>query len=358
MIVSCPACDKDLVVAATVKPPAELQCKRCSAKARISVKIDLIQRGQASPSTTLPSPNPKLVLVAVEGEVTNEMITEILSEGGFEVVSTHSGDETFRQMCERRPVVSVIDVGIPKIFESGVLKTETEEGLEDGLKDLKIILLSSIHNTTRYKREPEALYGASDYIERHHIEDGLLSKVMNLVKGSQGDYVSLVEEAAPVAQSPPDPPPVKTTPVDKVSVEPAVMEPPAVQPPSVEPAAVVPPPVETAHLESPPLEQPPVTAPAAPRPSGKQEGSKGDLSSHDMAKRLARLIISDIALYNQKRIQEGIRNGTIREVLKDELEEGHKLYRSRIPSELYDGTNYYEEAISDFIRKQKDKIKG
>lgn len=353
MILLCPACDKDLVVTATEKPPVEIKCSHCSARAKISITIDLVEKSQDSSSVVFPAPNSKLILVAVEGEVTNEIISEILSEGGFEVISTISGDETLRQMCERRPVVSIIDVGIPKVFESVLPKTDTEAGL----KDLGIILLSSIHNKTRYKREPETLYGADDHIERHHIEDRLLSKVISLVKGLQGDYVVMPEKSGPTAAPLPEQAPVEPVGLPPASVEPALVEAPSIEVPPVDPA-VVETPAEPSPLSPVSEESPSEAVPVSPEPSVKKETPRGDLSSHDNAKRLARLIVSDIALYNQKRIEEGIKNGTVRELLKDELEEGQKLYTSRVPGDVNDGTNYYEEAISDFIQKQKDKIKG
>lgn len=79
----------------------------------------------------------------------------------------------------------------------------------------------------------------------------------------------------------------------------------------------------------------------------------GNQAAHDAAKRLARIIISDIALYNQRAIEDGIRNGTVYELLRDEIEEGKKLYESRVPAEISSSTDYYREAIDEFIRKRK-----
>ena len=80
---------------------------------------------------------------------------------------------------------------------------------------------------------------------------------------------------------------------------------------------------------------------------------KGDPAAHEAAKRLARIIISDIALYNQRAIEEGIEKGTFHELLKEELAEGKKLYESRIPDEIRSGTQYLEAATEDFISKKK-----
>jgi len=70
------------------------------------------------------------------------------------------------------------------------------------------------------------------------------------------------------------------------------------------------------------------------------------------AKRLARAIASDIALYNQDKLKEGIENDTIFEVLKDEIQEGRDLYLSRITPDLAQKTNFYDRAIVDVLIKR------
>jgi hypothetical protein len=63
--------------------------------------------------------------------------------------------------------------------------------------------------------------------------------------------------------------------------------------------------------------------------------------------------MSDIALYNQRAVEEGVLNGTIYEVLRDEIEEGKKLYDGRVPPEIVSSTNYYREAIDEFVKRRK-----
>jgi hypothetical protein len=45
-------------------------------------------------------------------------------------------------------------------------------------------------------------------------------------------------------------------------------------------------------------------------------------------------------------------------VLRDEIEEGRELYKSRVSPELYDKTNYYDRAIVDIIVKSKGHVKS
>ena len=46
----------------------------------------------------------------------------------------------------------------------------------------------------------------------------------------------------------------------------------------------------------------------------------------DLAFRLARAIISDIALYNQDKVTEGIKNDSIFELMDEELEKGGNTF--------------------------------
>ncbi len=74
--------------------------------------------------------------------------------------------------------------------------------------------------------------------------------------------------------------------------------------------------------------------------------------------RLARAICSDVSLYNEEKIVRGIEQDNFFEALKEELEEGRELYRSRVAPELYSKTNFYDRAIVDVILKSKGHVKS
>jgi DNA-binding response OmpR family regulator len=293
MALTCPVCQTQLTLSALpLKEETVFDCQSCQNTLKLHLTVIQTTR-PVSPKEPQPlSADFEKALVAVEGEVTDEVICENLSEAGFTIVKASGDGQLLELIREHRPAVSILDVGLPQVFGSVI----SETGKPSDLKNLKIILVSSIHNKTRYKREPDSLYGADDYIERHHIEDRLIEKVRKLVQ---------MQEQPAMPSSPEQPRPVTATET----------------PPTVE----------------------------------KQRPITGDLSAHDAAKRLARIIISDIALYNQKRIDEGVRNDTFHELLKDELDEGLKLYQSRTPKEILETTRYYEEVIEDFIQKRKSR---
>jgi len=76
------------------------------------------------------------------------------------------------------------------------------------------------------------------------------------------------------------------------------------------------------------------------------------------AQRLARAIASDISLYNEQKIIKGIEQDNLFEVLKDELAEGRELYKSRVSSELYAATNFFDRAVVDIVVRSKAHIKS
>jgi len=74
------------------------------------------------------------------------------------------------------------------------------------------------------------------------------------------------------------------------------------------------------------------------------------------ARRLARTILSDILLYNQAKVKEGIEKDTLFEVLTEELAEGKKYYETMVDEEIRNTTNFFNEAIVDVLVKQGGKI--
>jgi hypothetical protein len=82
------------------------------------------------------------------------------------------------------------------------------------------------------------------------------------------------------------------------------------------------------------------------------------ITTPEAATRLARAIASDLSLYNEEKIVEGIQSDSLFDVLKDEIEEGRELYKSRVSPELYAKTNYYDRAIVDIIVKSKGHVKS
>ncbi len=81
------------------------------------------------------------------------------------------------------------------------------------------------------------------------------------------------------------------------------------------------------------------------------------IDNPDQAKRLARAIVSDVAIYNREKVEEGIRNDSIFELLAEQLEEGREHFRSRVSPDLA-GSNIFELAVVDVLIKRAGKIES
>ncbi len=75
------------------------------------------------------------------------------------------------------------------------------------------------------------------------------------------------------------------------------------------------------------------------------------------ARQLARAIASDLTLYHEAKILEGIQNDTLFDVMAEEIEEGRQLFKSRVTEEIY-GQNIYDRAIVDVLIKAKGHVKS
>lgn len=91
----------------------------------------------------------------------------------------------------------------------------------------------------------------------------------------------------------------------------------------------------TVHLKM------PVTPVAPPPPVRTPEEQK----RHDEAKRFARLLVSEIRLYNEQAVQEGKRTKDIYRRLKEDVDRSREMYDQRVPPDIRSQSNYFQEEL-------------
>ncbi len=79
------------------------------------------------------------------------------------------------------------------------------------------------------------------------------------------------------------------------------------------------------------------------------------IETEEAARRLARAIASDLSLYNEDKIVDGVTGDNLFDVLADEIEEGRALFKSRVAPELY-AKNFYDRAIVDILVRSKGHV--
>jgi len=77
----------------------------------------------------------------------------------------------------------------------------------------------------------------------------------------------------------------------------------------------------------------------------------------ERARQLARAIASDLTLYHEKEIIEGIENDSLFTVMHEHIEEGRALFKSRVAPDIFE-LNIYDRAVVDVMLKSKGHVKS
>lgn len=77
---------------------------------------------------------------------------------------------------------------------------------------------------------------------------------------------------------------------------------------------------------------------------------------YDDARRLARLILSDIIIYHADKVEQGVREGTFFELLETEIEDGRNYYDSRVPFKVRQRTEFFHETLQQFVDMKREEL--
>lgn len=67
------------------------------------------------------------------------------------------------------------------------------------------------------------------------------------------------------------------------------------------------------------------------------------------ARRLARALISDMLVYHPEKRQQGLRDGTLPLLFKDEITKSWQEYVEQVGRELADETPFWAEALNEIL---------
>jgi CheY-like chemotaxis protein len=343
-------------------------CAACHSGLKVTIEAFDVPVTTPSPQAAETATARQRAVVAVQGEATRELIRDLLLAAGFEVVELNSGSETLAKVSDARPALVLVDVGLSDMPGFKVCETVRADSANAGVK---MILVAAIHNKDRYRRPPDNLFGANDYIERHQIESDLVDKVNRLF----GDEVPGAGATSGSSSAPAVDPAPRVTPREEQMAPtlqprgggpvPTVPAAGSVQQPPPSPAREsVPPTPSSVHPASAPA---PPAPPSAERPApvatpaGRDAAAPGATAppnaAQEAALRLARIIVSDIALYNAKKVDEGILNGTFFDLLRAEIEEGRKLYEERKGPALATAMDLFQQTLEQFVTTRRELLK-
>jgi predicted Zn finger-like uncharacterized protein len=289
VVVICPKCKTRLRVdeGRVTAGGSRFKCPRCAT-------ILLVKKPVPAPEK--PVDNVK-ILVAHSNPGRTEEITSLLKKKGYLTITATDGIEAMVKAIKELPFLAIIEVSLPKIYGFEVCKRLK---LRPETRNIKVILVSSPYDKTRYKREPESLYDADEYIEEHRIAD-LLTDTVEVLRGAAHEKIEEKVEKPSKA-------PVRQTVGQEAEQQ-----------------------VKTVEKILPPDNEEKI----------------------ERARRLARTIVSDIYLYNTAKAEESIKKDTFFQVFSAEIKEGRKLYESRIPPEIRSQGDFFRDVLKDFVENKK-----
>jgi hypothetical protein len=107
----------------------------------------------------------------------------------------------------------------------------------------------------------------------------------------------------------------------------------------------------------PPL--PPIPPAAPPRPSaaaaavgGAERKPINPFLANDpntKAKRLARALVSDMVAYQPQKRDEGVRNGSLKQLFREEIKKSYEEYVDQMGREFAEATTHFQDALNDVL---------
>jgi hypothetical protein len=67
------------------------------------------------------------------------------------------------------------------------------------------------------------------------------------------------------------------------------------------------------------------------------------------AKRLARALVSDICAYFPQKRDEGMRDGTLKQLFREEIKKSYEEYVDQIGREFAESTTHFQDALNDVL---------
>jgi predicted Zn finger-like uncharacterized protein len=295
VVVICPKCKTKLKVedAKISTGGSRFKCPKCSTLLLVKKPVPVREKAF----------HPEKILIAHSNTSTLSGIVDLLKKHGYQTITASDGIEAMVKTIRELPFLVITEVSLPKIFGFEICKRLK---VRPETKGIKFILVSTPYDKNKYKRDPESLYEADDFIEDHRIPELLIDSI-NTLKEKEPEKEGKKEQTVAV--------------------------------PSREPAA-----------EKPVQKPEPRVAPSAqtPKPTGDEPIER--------AKRLARTIVSDIYLYNTPKAEAAIKNNRFFSDFASELKEGLKLYESRISQEVRAQGDFFQDIITAFIENKKKSL--
>lgn len=90
---------------------------------------------------------------------------------------------------------------------------------------------------------------------------------------------------------------------------------------------------------------------AAPGATGERRPINPYLANdpNQKAKRLARALVSDMLAYHPGKRDEGLANGTLKQIFREEIKKSYEEYVEQIGREFAEGTTHFQDALNELL---------
>lgn len=289
---------------------------------------------------------PRLVLVAHPSADACKRIADALEREGLQVLVAHDGVEAILSIQRALPRAVVLDAALPKMFGFQVCELVKRN---ESLRSIHVCMMGAIHREDRYRRAPNEIYGADFYLEPPALPGALLEwlarqglPMKSRAKATPPPAARPLEAPSESGPSAPRREPALEAPAHREvgSEAPAHRE---ATPPASEIAVS-----DFARSEAKSAEPSEAHEAVAPAPKAAPDPLTAERAQ---AERLARIIVSDIVLYNEEKFAAAVRSGDL-ESLQGELAEGRALFRERIDASVREERDYLSDELVRVARSR------
>ncbi len=305
LITECPRCHARYRIerAKLSAEGARLRCVRCQAAFRVALPAAPPAEPAPPPVLAPPVPAGPLVLVADPDPDLAKRNAAALGGLGLQPMVVHDGVEAILAIQRHAPVAVVLDAALPKMFGFQVCELVKRN---QSLRQTHVILVAAARDQGRHSRPPSEGFGADAYVEPGELPGALAPLLARL------------------GVLPPRPAPAERAAPRRAAAAAAPM-------PALRPTAAA----------------PPATALPAARPAVAEVDP--NLAK---AERLARIVVSDIVLYNPEKFAAAIAAGEVASAMAEELAEGRKLFEQRVPLQLRKHRDFLIEELQRVARSR------
>jgi hypothetical protein len=67
------------------------------------------------------------------------------------------------------------------------------------------------------------------------------------------------------------------------------------------------------------------------------------------ARRLARALVSDLVAYHPQKREEGLRDGTLRQLFREDIKKSYEEYVEQVGRDVAEGSPHFQEALNDIL---------